>query len=94
MAGHFAAVDHAGRLAEAGWQKFPTLMHAAWAAQWLDYESRLAARLARPAVTLRVFHDEVRCSIRSRVRVRDRVGVRITVSLGLRARERVRVQTD
>jgi len=59
VAGHFAAVDHAGRLAEAGWQKFPTLMHAAWAAQWLEYEARLAARLARPAITLRVFHDEV-----------------------------------
>ena len=60
MAGHFAAVDHRGHLAEVGWEKFPTLMHAAWAAQWLDYERRLAARLALPAVTLPVFHDEVR----------------------------------
>ena len=34
-------------------------MHAAWAAQWLEYEAELAARLARPAITLRVFHDEV-----------------------------------
>jgi hypothetical protein len=60
VAGHFAAVDHRGRLAEVGWEKFPTLMHAAWAAQWLDYERRLAARLILPAVTLQVFHDEVR----------------------------------
>ena len=60
VAGHFAAVDHRGRLAEVGWEKFPTLMHAAWTAQWLEYERRLAARLARPAVTLPVFHDEVR----------------------------------
>ena len=57
--GYFAAVDAGGRLAQLGWQKFPTLLHLAWGAQWLDYSLRLAANLSRPALVLPVFHHQV-----------------------------------
>ncbi|KAK9821321.1 hypothetical protein WJX81_001912 [Elliptochloris bilobata] len=55
--GLFAAVDERGRLAETGWQAFPTLMHLGWAAQWLEYEAELRANLSKPALTVPVFKN-------------------------------------
>ena len=59
MPGYFAAVDEEGRLQEVGWQKFPTLMHVVWEAQWLVFMQRLRNRLAAPALTVPVFDNVV-----------------------------------
>eukprot|EP00887_Chlorella_sp_A99_P003150 scaffold9.g3150.t1 len=56
--GLFAGVDHRGRLVELGWQKFPSLQHLVWAAQWQDYLERLDARLeSTPARVVPVLQD-------------------------------------
>lgn len=47
-------------LQEVGWQKFPTLMHVVWEAQWLVYMQRLRTRLDAPALVIPVFEDAVR----------------------------------
>lgn len=57
--GYYAAVDEERRLQEVGWQKFPTLMHVVWEAQWLVYMQQLRQRLAGPALTVPVFEDVV-----------------------------------
>lgn len=57
--GFFAAVDRRGLLAEVGWEKDPTLMHLAWAAQWLDYAAELRTNLSQPALVVPVFEDAI-----------------------------------
>ena len=44
---------------QVGWIKFPSLMHLAWAAQWLQYDRELRANLTRPAHIITVFDDAV-----------------------------------
>ncbi|KAK9835916.1 hypothetical protein WJX74_010910 [Apatococcus lobatus] len=57
--GYYAALDEERRLQEVGWQKFPTLMHVVWEAQWLVYMQELRQRLAFPALIVPVFQDVV-----------------------------------
>ena len=59
--GYFAIVNADMKLGELGWIKFPKLMHLGWAAQWLNYEARLKAQLARPALDVPIFKEAVRC---------------------------------
>lgn len=58
--GYFAAVDTDNRLQQLGWQREPTLMHLAWAGQWLHYTAGLKRRLAEPALVLPIFEKQVR----------------------------------
>lgn len=44
-AGLAAGVDADGRLFEIGWQKYPSLVHVAWASQWQDYLTALRETL-------------------------------------------------
>lgn len=57
--GLFAGIDAHGRLLEAGWQKFPSLLHLVWAAQWEEYKRGLEARLQQPALVVPVFERQV-----------------------------------
>ena len=57
--GYFAAVDTDNRLQQLGWQRQPTLMHLAWAAQWLHYAANLSERLQEPALVVPVFERQV-----------------------------------
>ncbi|KAK9816886.1 hypothetical protein WJX72_006713 [[Myrmecia] bisecta] len=59
VAGSFAGVNQQGQLVEVGWEKDPTLMHLAWAAQWLEYEAELSANLTRPALVVPVFEEAI-----------------------------------
>eukprot|EP00877_Chromochloris_zofingiensis_P003300 jgi/Chrzof1/12971/Cz07g14140.t1 len=45
--GFFLAIDGQHKLAEVGWLQIPYLIHLAWAAQWLQYTSKLHKRLRR-----------------------------------------------
>ena len=59
--GYYAAVDTDNRLQQVGWQREPSLMHLAWAAQWLQYRANLSTRLDSPALVIPIFEQKVRC---------------------------------
>ena len=59
VAGGFAAIDERGRLAQVGWEVFPTLKQLAWEAQWLAFSAELRANLSRPALVVPVFAPQV-----------------------------------
>eukprot|EP00884_Botryococcus_braunii_P002886 jgi/Botrbrau1/12599/Bobra.0169s0127.1 len=56
--GFWAAVDEQGLLQQVGWEKFPTLMHLAWAAQWFEYTTELQNNLTKPALVVPVFRHQ------------------------------------
>ena len=44
---------------QVGWQREPSLLHMAWAAQWLQYSQKLSQRLAEPALVVPIFEKQV-----------------------------------
>ena len=60
--GAFLAVDTRGALQEVGWEKYATLGMLSWAAQWLAFDGRRAARAASPAIVAPLFERAVLAS--------------------------------
>lgn len=61
--GYFAAVDGEGKLQEVGWVKIPSLQTLSWAAQWLQYQRNLQAKLDEDALVVPVFESEVQTTL-------------------------------
>ena len=40
-------------------EKEPSLMHVAWAAQWMLYNAELRFNLSRPALSIPIFDNQV-----------------------------------
>ena len=54
--GQFLAIDHQGKLAEVGWEKYSTMQMLGWQAQALEFQMARTSRTNEPAFVVPVFN--------------------------------------